>query len=195
MNLEAIDRNIFIFLNRYHHPILDNFMFGIRDLILWIPLALLGIYVYFRYKENKSRPHTLTKTIIFTTFIILQIILCTSILPQLIDPLIHRERPLHDPQILGLIVFKNFYLEDVTGFYSAKICAFAAIAVFFISFKAAKIWLKILLIFWIIFISYNRIYIGAYFPFNILISLLLGVGIGMLTYYYYHYLNKHVMVI
>lgn len=195
MNLGSIDKALFLALNKYHSPTLDQIMFDSRDLLLWVPLVLLSIYIFFNYRRNSTRPHTLTKTVIFSVFIILQVLLCEKILPEFIDPLIHRERPFYDPAILKLFEFGDFEYSQKVGFYSSKACAVMAIATFFVSFKTTKVWLKAALLFWAIFISYNRIYIGAHYPFNIIVSDLLGVGIGLLTYYYYQYLNKNVMII
>lgn len=195
MNLESIDKALFLALNRYHSPTLDQIMFDSRDSLLWAPLVLLSIYIVFNYRRNSTRPHTLTKTVIFSVFIILQILLCEKLLPEFIDPLIHRERPLYDAEILKLFEFGDFNYPQKVGFYSSKACAVTAIATFFVCFKNTKTWLKAVLIFWAVLISYNRIYIGAHYPFNVIVSDLLGVGIGLLTYYYYQYLNKHVMII
>ena len=195
MNLESIDKTLFLFLNKYHTPALDRLMFDNRDLLLWVPLGLLSVFIFINYKKNSTRPHTLTKTVIFSIFIILQIVLCNNILPQFIDPYIHRERPFYNPEMLQIFDFTHFYYEEKVGFYSSKACAVTAIATFFIAFRNTAKWLKIVLLVWAVLLSFNRIYIGAHYPFNILISDLLGVGIGLLTYYYYQYLNKHVMII
>jgi len=179
MDLYSIDKQFFIFLNREHSAFMDRIMYDIRDMLLWVPLILLSIFIFSAKFKNKLRPRSLTKVVILSILIVLQIVLCVVILPHIFDPFIQRERPVYDADILQSVNLSFTYPEKVADFYSAKACAVAAIAFFFISFYETPKWLKITLLLWTILISYNRIYIGAQYPFNIFISNLLGIGIGL----------------
>lgn len=184
-DLNALDKEIFLFLNRYHSPSLDHFMFFIRDLILWVPLIFLSLFIYLRYKKNKMRPHSLIKTILFSILIILQVVLCVYILPHVFDPLVLFERPLYNHDISQTGYFDAFSFREQGAFYASKVCAVMAISFFLISLYETPYWLKVSLIMWVLFISYNRIYTGAHYPFNVLVSECIGIGIGLLTFRYY----------
>lgn len=195
LDLYRVDKEVFIYLNTLHLPELDKFMFFARDLLLWVPLILLSVFVLSKYSANKMRPHSLFKTIMFGVFVLLQVVLCVFILPHVFDLFIQRIRPAYNSEILQYVDLSYFRFPEKEEFYAAKICTVAAVSVFFIAVYDTTKWLKVSLVLWTLFISYNRIYTGAHYPSNVLLSMILGIGIGVLTYRYHQYLKNSVIVI
>lgn len=105
------------------------------------------------------------------------------------------KRPVYNSEIADTINADGFEFSRKEVFYSAKACAVAAIAFFLIVFYGTPKWLKAALLLWIILITFNRIYIGAYYPSALFVSVILGAGIGLYAYRYYHYLKKSVFII
>ena len=195
MDLYSLDKQFFIYLNGEHSPALDRIMYASRDLLLWVPLILLSVFIFSGYFKKKLGYRSLTKAVIIGILIICQIILCVAILPFIFDPLIQRERPVYDVHILQYVNLSSFNYLNKVGFYAPKTCAVAAIAYFFISLSEPPKWLKITLLLWLILISYNRIYIGAHYPLNLLISVLVGIVIGLFAYRCSQFLKTSVLTL
>lgn len=193
--MSEFDKEFFLYLNKNHFPVLDTVMFSIRNLILWIPLALICFYIYTSYRKDEMKSNGLIKFVLLGILIMAQIVLCVFILPYLIDPIAGVERPVYNSEISETINLENFEFARKEVFYSAKACAVASIAFFLIVFQGIPKWLKFALFQWIVLIAFNRIYIGAYYPSALLASIILGAGIGLYTYRYYDYLKNSVFII
>ncbi|HCN83876.1 MAG TPA: hypothetical protein DIT07_09695 [Sphingobacteriaceae bacterium] len=193
--MSEFDKEFFLYLNRNHSPVLDDVMFSIRNLILWIPLALICFYIYTSYRKGEMKSNGLIKIALLGILIIAQIILCLFALPYLIDPMGGFERPVYNSEISKTINLENFDFERKEVFYSAKACAVASIAFFLIVFHGIPKWLKVALFLWVLLIAFNRIYIGAYYPSALFASITLGAGIGLYAYRYYYYLKNSVFII
>ncbi len=193
--LTSLDRDIFIFLNRWHSPLVDEFMFATRNLLLWAPLLGLSIFIILNYRKNRKRPHVLISTIILVVFIAVLVVLSNTVLAYFLEPLANRARPVYDEKLMNQLNVGTFSYLTRFDFFAAKACAVLAISVFLIAVAEVPKWLKGCLLFWAVLISYNRIYIGAYYPSNVLLSDLIGVFLGLIAYRYYQYLCKYVLVI
>lgn len=193
--LNAADKEAFIFLNRGHNSFLDSAMFAGRDLLLWVPLVLLGVFTFYRYRCNRAKPHQLIKTGIFVIFSMCLILVSLAILPRIADALIQRERPLYNPEIRETVKLDQFHYPTTYDFFSAKVCAVLAISFFFAGFRQIPRWLKVSLTLWAFLICYNRIFIGAHYPLNIMASALTGALMGLFAYRYFLHLKNDVLVI
>jgi undecaprenyl-diphosphatase len=64
-----------------------------------------------------------------------------------------------------------------------------------LAFNETFKWVKVLLILWAIFVSYSRIYLGAHYPVNVMVSACSGVLIGYLGFRIYYYIKDSILVI
>lgn len=194
-NLHDIDKAVFIFLNRDHTEMLDNIMYSARNLLFWIPLILLCVFMLQDYKRSKSAPHSMVKIIMICSLLVIQIVLCEYILPYLIDPMAVMQRPIYNSEIATSVNLGNFTFSTRAVIFSSQVCATAAIAAFLIVLSDTARWLKTVLVVWALLLCYNRIYIGAQYPSTLLISICLGAGVGLLAYRYYYYLKDSLLAI
>jgi len=187
--LEHIDRELFLFLNGCHTPLVDSIMWYISTTWLWIP-----VYLFFLY-------YAFTKAGWKMVLLLLLGIVCCVTLADLIS--VHgfknvfmRYRPTHNLDLADLVNTVNKpngteYLGGKYGFVSSHAANIGAIATFvYLQFrKYSKYWLFIFL--WGALIMYSRIYMGVHYPSDIVGGAILGASIAFLL----HLLNKKLNLI
>jgi undecaprenyl-diphosphatase len=167
--LDQIDRSVFLFLNGLNSDPLDVVMFwGTRGLV-WLPLFLFLLYLTIRTFKWQT----------------LWILLFTAILIGISDQLsvffkewIARPRPTHNTGVTGIHIV-NGYTGGQFGFYSSHASTTMAVAVFLVLMMKSRFpFLLPLMLFWAVFMSYTRIYLGVHYPGDILVGILIGAAIG-----------------
>lgn len=176
--LLRLDRELFLLLNGWHHPILDPVMVFFSGRFTWIPLylLLLGLIVY-RFKWESIR-----------------IMLMIAVLISLSDQIsVHwfkfpfeRLRPCHEPDLQGLIHLVTGNCGGRFGFVSSHAANSFALASF-VSLLLSSYYRRIDVIMfgWAFFVSYSRIYLGVHYPGDIIGGALLGWLIGYLVWKIY----------
>lgn len=173
--LDNIDRQLFLFLNGLNLPWLDPIMYALTDARYWIPLFLivLGSLIY-KFKWQSV-------TIIL--FLVLTIVCADQISASLIKPMVGRLRPTHNPELSNLIHTLNGYKGGQFSFVSSHAANAFAIATFlWLSLRQRISWIWIMFV-WAAIFSYTRIYLGVHYPGDILFGALLGLLIGVTTYW------------
>jgi undecaprenyl-diphosphatase len=163
----------FLWLNSFHTPIFDTFMFWITYRFTWIPLYL---YILFFLFQNAKK---ILRSLLFILF---SVGLADRITSGIIKPYFQRLRPCHDPSIQELVhVVGN--CGGQYGFVSSHASNSFALAVsLFIVLKTDKIKTNrfVLLFFWATLVSYSRVYVGVHFATDILLGGLIGSLIPLL---------------
>lgn len=176
------DKQALLTLNGSDSIFWDGFMWIYTSTIIWIPLAMMLLYVII--KNNK-----LKETFLILLMIALVIFLCDRISSGFFKPYFKRFRPTQDPEIMYLVDIVNGYRGGAYGFISSH--AANSFGIFtFTSLLLKKRELTISLLLWAILNSYSRIYLGVHYPGDILCGSILGCLCGYLIYLLYKYLDK-----
>lgn len=181
--LIELDKHTLLALNGSDSTFWDGFMWIYTSTIIWIPLAIMLLYVII--KNNK-----LKETFLILIMIALVIFLCDRISSGFFKPYFKRFRPTQDPEIMYLVDIVNGYRGGAYGFISSH--AANSFGIFtFVSLLLKRRELTISLFLWAILNSYSRIYLGVHYPGDILCGSILGCLCGYLIYLLYKYLNKY----
>lgn len=164
-SLLTLDRELFLILNSQHSPLMDEVMFFVSKVWVWIPLYLLVIlYIAKRWKKE-------------SIWIILSIVLClvaTDQLTNLTKELFQRLRPSHAPDLAGLVHHVNGYMGGKFGFVSGHASnsfGFAMISALIMKNNYYTMGIFA----WAGVVAYSRIYLGVHYPLDILGGMLLGM--------------------
>ena len=168
--LDHIDHSFFLFLNRFHNPFFDPVMFGASKSLVWMPLYLFFLFFMIRkYKWN---------TLMIVVFAALMI-LTSDQLSNVVKDTVQRLRPSNQPGLMVHIV--EAYKGGTYGFYSAHASNTFSVVGFLIVLLGRKYpYVYIPAIFWSLFISYTRIYLGVHYPGDVVAGWIAGGLIGYL---------------
>ena len=171
--IEAIDSQVFLWLNGHHADWLDTVMIAITGMKLWIPVYLLLAYLVIRQYGKKS---------IWIFLAVGLVILCSDQLSaHVFKPLFHRLRPCFNPDLEGMVHLPKGLPGGKYGFVSSHAANSFGIASFLTAVMRKRYrhigwWLYI----WALVSSYSRIYLGVHYPGDILAGAALGILIGLI---------------
>ncbi|MFC0321572.1 MULTISPECIES: phosphatase PAP2 family protein [Olivibacter] len=174
-DLKQFDTELFLAINGKHNAFFDTIMYWASDKLFWIPFY--AVIVFFLVRIYKK----------FTIYILLAITvtitLCDQTASGLLKNLVKRFRPSHEPTLAGLVHLSEAGPGGKYGFVSSHSAnAFGLVTFLFFLLPAKYNWLKIILLFWALLVSYSRIYNGVHYPFDILGGALVGVLSGSLVW-------------
>ncbi len=168
--LIQLDHKIFLFLNGLHSDFLDPLFFWGTKTLVWIPFYIFLLYLVIRKFGWK------------TLLVLLAVALMVTVsdqLSNLFKELVSRPRPSHEPFLSG-VHHVNGYKGGAFGFYSAHASSNMAIAVFLIVVMTRPFrYFAALMLFYALFMSYTRIYLGVHYPGDILAGWLMGGILGL----------------
>lgn len=169
------DSQLFMMLNGSDSSFVDGIMMVITNGITWIPLyiALLLLVI----KNNES----MAQIVIFTSCAIGSVLLSTIAADFIAKPLVERWRPSSDPLIKYAVDVVNDYRPGKYGFFSAHAANTFSLALYL------SLWVKnrlfsFAMISWSLLNCYSRIYLGAHYPSDVVVGLLVGTIIAVLFY-------------
>lgn len=173
--MEAIDSQLFLWLNGLHTGWLDTVMVAITQMWPWIPVYVLLLYLVFKQYGKRGWWILLAVGVV---------ILCSDQLSaHVCKPLFHRLRPCFNPELEGLVHLPKGLPGGRYGFVSSHAANTFAVAAFLTaalrkSHKSIGWWLYA----WALVSSYSRIYVGVHYPGDIVAGAALGVLIGLIIW-------------
>ena len=168
------DKNLFLFLNK-GNSFLDGFFVFITNnktmALFTIPIVIILAYIY---QKNKIK---YILGCVFLTFVLTDFIHNYGF-----KEVFQRLRPCWDPEISEIcrvLEYKGGNYGFVSGHASSTV---GIISMIFFSIPNLKLWIKDILVIWVILICYSRIYVGKHFPLDVVFGALLGFCIAFFVY-------------
>lgn len=172
--LLPLERDLFFALNGSESVFLDNVMWTISGRLVWIPLYLFILFLFFYRVPRKEG-------ILAALFLILVFVLCDQVSSSIFKPFFERFRPTHHPDFKDMVDMVNGYRGGQYGFISGHATNSFGLAVFLsLVFKHRAVTLSTLL--WASVNSYTRIYLGVHFISDIMAGMLAGTLLAILVY-------------
>lgn len=177
--LLELDRDLLVWLNSFHTPWLDPVVFWVTKTFFWLPLYLLLVFITVKYFKKDWW--------IIIIGIAFAILLTDRITSGFMKPYFERLRPSREPALVGIVhLVKDsngkVYTGGKFGFASSHAANTFATAMFFwLVFRHRYRWIWTLFI-WAAVMTYTRIYLGAHYPGDILVGLLIGLLCGWIGF-------------
>ncbi|MBQ9435084.1 MAG: phosphatase PAP2 family protein [Bacteroidales bacterium] len=169
--LQQIDSSIFLYFNGMHASWGDVFFYYISNRFVWIPLYLL--LAFFLFRRYRKKAWIVVAAVVISVFLSDQS--C-----NLIKRTVQRPRPSHNIELVDQVhlVAKpdgTLYKGGPYGFpssHAANAMALAFIVVVFLT-REKTLW-TLLMFFWMLLVSYSRIYLGVHYPGDIIVGWCVG---------------------
>ena len=189
-DVRTIDWNV---TARYNEPFVKVFEEE-RELTLMLMVDISGSKLF--GSEDQIKKNIVTEISATLAFSAIQnndkvgLILFTDQFTNIIKDSFERLRPCRVDEL-------QQYLRNIEvrcgkyGFFSAHAANSMAVTTLLISsFKFCyKKWISLLLIFWVVFFSYSRIYLGVHYPLDTFFGLFFGLLFGRTVHYIINYIN------
>jgi len=168
--LKIIDKEIFLYINSHHSPVLDTVMWLISDKFVWIPFyAFLLFFMIKKYKKNWW---------LLLIFIALTVTL-TDQISVMIKNAVMRYRPCHNLDLQTIVHIVKNHCGGQYGFVSSHAANSFGISAFSLLIMKKRVWAFLFL--WATLIAYSRIYLGVHYPSDVTCGAILGIILGIVT--------------
>lgn len=173
------ERDVFLWLNDFHNTFWDSFMWIYSSKAIWVPLALIALFVFI-YKNNWR------ESVLIILCMILLGTLCDQLSAGLIKHTFERFRPTHHPDFKDYVTIVNDYRGGRFGFVSAHAANGFGVATFLaLIFRYRRF--TYIIFAWATLTAYSRIYLGVHFISDIIGGMIVGSFVGFLIYLFFQY--------
>lgn len=169
----SADKAATVYLNRDMGTAADSIFWILSSKFLWIPVALLFLYMLARKKD-----YNWTMKIAVVFGLIITITLCDQITSSLFKPLVARFRPSHDIEICTMLHYVHGYRGGNYGFMSSHAANAFGAAVFGTKIIRNK-YFTALLFTTAILVTYSRIYLGVHFLGDVVCGAATGIMVSL----------------
>lgn len=174
--LKYFDTKLFFYINGKHNSFFDEIMYLASDKWFWVPFYFILLLLLLKFFKKK--------TIVLIPIIALTITLCDQMASHLIKNIFLRLRPSHEPDLIPYIHLSKAGAGGMYGFVSSHSANVWGLTTFLLFLLPTKYnWLKAVMIFWAILVSYSRIYNSVHYPLDVLGGMTVGITMGSLVYY------------
>lgn len=180
--LLPLERDLFFALNGSDSIYLDNVMWTLSGRLVWIPMFLFIIFLFF-YKTSRK------EAFLVTLFFILVFVLSDQVSSSIFKPLFERFRPTHHPDFMDSVDIINGYRGGKYGFISGHATNSFGLSVF-ISLVFKYRWVTITSLVWATLNSYTRIYLGVHFIADIIAGMVVGTTLAFVLYMSYKAVHR-----
>lgn len=171
--LDAIDKELMIFLNQLGSEGLDPLMIFISSELGWLPwyLFLAGsLWYFFGWKGM----------LLGLLGCALSVTLTDQISVNAFKEVFMRLRPCHQEELIPFLRVPDG-CGGQFGFVSSHAANTAGVATFLFRLLPDAQWTRIALVFWAAIVAYSRVYLGVHFPGDVVGGAMLGVLLGYLV--------------
>ena len=172
----AWDKQAVLALNALHTPFLDRFAWLLSETLVWVPLALVLLYVLFKNKKSE------------TLFILLALGLLVAFTDvfshEVVKHLVARPRPTRTLDLVSDLQLVNGYRGGAYGFWSNHAANMFGVALFLLLLFRHRLFGWSIMV-WAALIGLSRVYLAVHFPTDVLCGALFGLlcGWGMYSLY------------
>ncbi|MDH6343659.1 undecaprenyl-diphosphatase [Parabacteroides sp. PFB2-12] len=172
------ERELFLALNGSNSTFWDHFMWLYSGKIVWLPLAVVIIFLLVYKKDWRE-------SILILIAIALVITLCDQFASHFIKPTFMRLRPTHHPDFMNEVDTVFGYRGGRYGFISSHAANAFGFAMFMTLLFRYRPLFSTTIFIWAFITAYTRIYLGVHFISDIIPGALVGIGFGFLVYAIY----------
>lgn len=174
-DIALMERPIFIWLNKFHTPVMDQIMYLFSNKILWMPTVLLLLILLIVKARNIRR------ALYVIIGLAIVITLCDQLTSGIIKNLTERLRPTHHPSYFNIVNYCFDYRGGRYGFASSHATnAFGSAVFLSLAFKN-RLYTYVIFT-WAVITAYTRIYLGVHFIADIVVGIIIGLIIGNVVY-------------
>jgi undecaprenyl-diphosphatase len=178
--LEALDVQLFVFLNSLGSENFDGLWLLITKQVTWIPLFILFLYLIYKKLGIKQ-----TLILFLFVFVLLTI---TDQTANFFKNTFERLRPCNNPDINSFI--RVVQVRNSFSFYSGHATnSIAVVAFLFLILRKQYRFFGVFFL-WPLIFAYSRIYLGLHYPLDILTGYAFGIGFSFIVYKIYKVLQK-----
>ena len=174
--VESFDYEVLLFINSLNNSFLDEIMWLFSSSLFGIPFYILFIFLLTRIYNPMQ--------VFFLVIILLIVVsLCDLSAKHLFKEVFERYRPSHNLVLKDQLHLVNNYTGGKYGFVSshaANMAGLSTMLYFLLNHRFVKI--GYMLVPFVLFISYSRVYLGVHYVSDIVGGMLLGFLLSISVY-------------